>query len=106
MGLPHETNTGFTGTPGRLEVRQWTPDERAAFPDLTGNTLRMRLDEAAATPGDRLQCLPATPPRRTVAGAADPDFDSRRWRRGRGLPEADLQEERLQGLEQFQLPEG
>jgi hypothetical protein len=53
-------NTGFTGTPGWLEVRQWTLDERAAFPDLTGNTLRMRLDEAAATPGDGLQCLPAT----------------------------------------------
>jgi hypothetical protein len=54
------TNTEHTGTPGVLQVRQWSPDERAAYPDLTGNTLRMRLDEAAATPGDRLQCLPNT----------------------------------------------
>ncbi|MBZ4416791.1 LamG-like jellyroll fold domain-containing protein [Myxococcus sp. RHSTA-1-4] len=55
------TNTEFTGTPGVLQVRQWSPDERAAFPNLTGNTLRMRLDEAAAVPGNTLQCLPATP---------------------------------------------
>lgn len=55
------TNTEFTPTlPGVLQVRQWSSDERAAYPDLTGNTLRMRLDEAAATPGDRLQCLPRT----------------------------------------------
>ncbi|MFP2905688.1 LamG-like jellyroll fold domain-containing protein [Pyxidicoccus sp. 3LFB2] len=55
------TNTELTPTlPSVLQVRQWPLDERAAYPDLTGNTLRMRLDEAAATPGDRLQCLPRT----------------------------------------------
>ncbi|WP_164012889.1 LamG-like jellyroll fold domain-containing protein [Pyxidicoccus trucidator] len=55
------TNTELTATvPAVLQVRQWSAAERAAYPDLTGNTLRMRLNEAAATPGDRLQCLPAT----------------------------------------------
>lgn len=28
---------------------------------IVGNTLRMRLDEAAATHGDTLQCLPGPP---------------------------------------------
>ena len=37
------TNTEYSGTPGVLQVRQWSPDERAAYPDLTGNTLRMRV---------------------------------------------------------------
>ena len=55
-------NTDFTRTtPGVLQVRPWSREERAAYPDLTGNTLRMHLDEAGATPDDRLQCLPATP---------------------------------------------
>lgn len=65
------TNTEHRGT---LQVRQWSPAERAAYPDTSGNTLLMHLDEAAATPGDVLQCtstVPGLAPELSGSGGSD-----------------------------------